>query len=346
MEKPRRFIRIGVGGTFVLAGLGLALIPQRCVPTALTSYIGAQGRFEGEPIRATVPRGGAPTVPIFLQLNMETGVCRVHLDDEEGPREWFSAQRITQRGKLPAGSRLVLDPMGNAGSYRLSIGPPWQWLGPNIRHFVLLPMFLVMAVSAISGHRKRTLLARLDRKRLLYLAGLTAISGVILYPAVHESGHLLAGAALGGVVDWGGVAWTALSGETPHASFSHLPDAARPWMSAGGTVLPILVGLLLLVTRQLICRKASWYSSAALTTVAALFLFSAAGCLFELHRDTHMDMLAVHLGLTGLPRVLFSLSPLAVALLAGTAVLPQLRGLGASLRRERPAPGEKPTRQR
>ena len=46
----------------------------------------------------------------------------------------------------------------------------------------------------------------------------------------------------------------------------------------------------------------------------SLILFSTLGCLFELYQNTHMDALSVGLGFTGLLRIVFSLSPLIVAI--------------------------------
>ena len=161
-----------------------------------------------------------------------------------------------------------------------------------------------------------------------------AISGIVLYPAVHESGHMLAGVLLGGEADLEGAAWTALSAEGPHSAFHSLPQHALPWMSAGGTVLPVLVGLLLLLAHRIVWRRAPWPVSAALMTISTLFLLSAVGSLFELHRETHMDLLSVHLGLTGPARVLFSLSPFLVAGAAGLRIGPTLRRLVESLRKQ------------
>ena len=55
------------------------------------------------------------------------------------------------------------------------------------------------------------------------------------------------------------------------------------------------------------------------------FLFSTLACLFELYGNTHMDALSVHLGLTGLPRIVFSLGPLLVAVAAYSWLLCRLR---------------------
>ena len=121
------------------------------------------------------------------------------------------------------------------------------------------------------------------------------------------------GMLMGGEPSWDGVVWTCLSGQEPHSAFSYLSESAAPFMSAGGPIVPTLVALLLLVIWRFSYKNASWYVSATLVSIAVLFLFSSLGCLFELYRNTHMDALSVHFGLTGPLRIAFSLSPLLVA---------------------------------
>ena len=76
--------------------------------------------------------------------------------------------------------------------------------------------------------------------RPFFLAGPCVLSGVVLYLVVHESGPLLVGAALGGEVDRNGVTWTVLSGQAPHAAFSHLPSPGvrQALDERGGNGLP------------------------------------------------------------------------------------------------------------
>lgn len=105
-------------------------------------------------------------------------------------------------------------------------------------------------------------------------------------------------------------------------------------MSAGGTLLPLLVSLALLLAHRVVSRRAAWSVSTALLTVSILFLVSAVGCLFEVYRETHMDLLSVHLGLTGPVRVFFSVSPFLVAAAMGLWVGPGVRRLVESLRKQ------------
>ena len=76
----------------------------------------------------------------------------------------------------------------------------------------------------------------------------------------------------------------------------------------------MMVAFLLLGAWRIVRHKTSWYVSAGLVTIAVLFLLSNAGGLFELSGKTHMNALALHLGLNGPARVAFCLSPLALTL--------------------------------
>lgn len=92
-------------------------------------------------------------------------------------------------------------------------------MGPKNRRFFLLPVSLGMLASVLLARRRNALLMRLHRRRLLFLAALSVISGAILHPTVHELGHMLVGGALGAEADWEGATWTAFSAEGPDSSF-------------------------------------------------------------------------------------------------------------------------------
>lgn len=218
--------------------------------------------------------------------------------------------------RIPTDSALLLDPQGNAGDYDITIGPEWHPLAPKARRFVFLPMAIGMIAASFFAGRLRSQAKRLGAKRVSFLVAIGVLSGLVLYPVCHEGGHMIFGMLFGAMPNWDGVVWTVLSGVEPHASFSYLPESAVPLMTAGGPIVPTLVALLLLLTWRSIYKKASWYVSSVLVSIAVIFLFSTLGCLFELYRNTHMDALSVHFGLTGLLRITFSLSPLLVAIAA------------------------------
>ncbi len=314
-----RWLRIQVG-TWVAAMLTLLIlgvIPQRYIPERLTPYREVKGRFTGEAIPVAVPEGGKPEVSISINIRMDEGVCQIGRDSGQGLKAWLSmGDASIHNAKIPVGSKLILDPQGHPGRYELMMGPPRHLLAPKGRHFLLLPAAISSILALIFANKLQVLTQKLAKKQFLFLIGLSVLSGAVLYPVAHEGGHLIAGTLFGGTPNWDRVVWTGFSGEEPRASFSHLPEEARPWMTGSGPIAPTLIALLLLVLWRCLSRRASWYVSATLVTVPILFLFPTLGCLFELHRNTHMDALSVHFGFTGVPRVLFSLSPLLVAIAA------------------------------
>jgi hypothetical protein len=86
-----------------------------------------------------------------------------------------------------------------------------------------------------------------------------AFSAVIIYSIVHEGCHLLLGKLFGGRPSWHAVRWTVFSGEKPHIAFEHLPASVRPWMSAGGVLLPSLAGLALILLWSFVEKQARWW---------------------------------------------------------------------------------------
>ncbi len=291
----------------------LAVAPQSYIPEYFSPAAAAKGRFAGIPIRLATPEGGKADVAATVRIHMDQGQCRVSLQRGTDLTVLFGTGEGYWRGRIPTGSELVLDPQGDVGDYDITIDPKWQLLAAGTRRFLFLPMAIAMAVVSLAARRLRPHATKLGAKRILFIAATAVISGLMLYPIVHEGGHMVFGMLFGAKPSWDGVVWTCLGGEEPHTAFSYLPESAAPFMSAGGPILPTLVALLLLVIWRFRCKSASWSESATLVSIAVLFLFSTLGCLFELYRNTHMDALSVHFGLTGPLRIAFSLSPLLVA---------------------------------
>jgi hypothetical protein len=316
MSDVRHRIWAGLWLAVLSVVLLLAVIPQRYIPGRLSPSVTAKGRFAGIPIQLAMPKGGKPEVAATVLIQMDQGTCRVILKHGTELTGLFRTGEGYWRGQIPTGSELVLDPQGNAGDYDITLGPKWHLLAPRARRFFFLPMAIGMTVMSIFGRRLRPQVSRLGAKRIFFIAATCVISGLVLYPAVHEGGHVVFGMLFGARPRWDGVVWTCLGGQEPYAAFSYLPEGAVPFMSAGGPIVPTLVALLLLVIWRFSNKNASWYVSATLVSIAILFLFSALGCLFELYRNTHMDALSVHFGLTGPLRIAFSLSPLFVAVAA------------------------------
>jgi hypothetical protein len=178
------------------------------------------------------------------------------------------------------------------------MGLKYHLLSPFLwRRFGAGTLAGMAALGLISLFRHRrsllwlgTLRSRLTARQWLVAIAFGIFSSAILYPIVHESGHALAGLALGGRIDE--VTFTALSGDTPHVKFSHLPDGVRPWMNAGGVFLPILVAYGLLIVWFGPGRRLSVFRQVLLLTPAALFLVSGFGI------DDHLRGMAEQLGCT------------------------------------------------
>ena len=313
MSNMRRRIGGGLWIAVFSVVLLLAVLPQRYIPERLTPFVTAKGRFAAKPIRLATPKGGKPEVATTISIQMDQGICRSSLKHGTELTELFGRGEGNWRGRIATGSELILDPHENTGDYDITIGPEWHPLAPKVRRFLLLPMAIGMIVASMFARRLRPQAKKLGAKRVSFLAAIGVISGFVLYPVVHEGGHMIFGILFGGEANWDGVVWTCLSGVEPHASFSHLPPSAAPFMTAGGPIAPTLVALLLLLIWRFIYKNISWYVSAALVSIAVLFLFSTLGCLFELYQNTHMDALSVHFGLTGPLRIAFSLILLLVA---------------------------------
>lgn len=309
MNSARRRLQVGLSMALGFILLLIAVAPQRYIPERLAPGVTAKGTFSGGLIRLKAPKNGKPEVTATIRIKMDRGMCRGSILHGAKLTGLFNAGEGTCRARIPAGSELTLDPQGQTGDYDVTIGPEWHPLAPKGRLNVFLPMALsLLAVSIFAGR-----CALPPVKRLVFLAGISVVAGLVLYPILHEGGHMLSGVLFGARADWGGVVWTCLSGEEPHGSFSYLPESAAPFAAAGGHILPTLVAVLLLLIWKLTRKNASWSLSAALVTLSVLLLLGTLGCLFELYQNTHMDALAVRLGLSGPFRITFSLSPLLVA---------------------------------
>ncbi len=314
MNGARR--RVWVGPWIALVSivlLLLAVLPQRYIPERLAPCVAAKGRFVGDPIRLMTPKSRKPEVAANIRIKMDRGICRGSVQHGSKLTGLFNAREGTCRAQIPTGSELILDPEGQTGDYDVTLGPEWHPLSPKARRSVLLSMAFSMLAVLVLARRGVSALARTKIRRGFVLLAVSVISGLVLYPVLHEGGHMIFGILFGARPNWSGVVWTCLSWEEPHGSFSYLPESAAPFMAAGGHTLPTLAALLLLLIWKLTCKNASWPVSAVLVTLPVLLLLGTLGCLFELYQNTHMDALAVHLELTGPLRVIVSLSPLLVA---------------------------------
>ena len=151
--------------------------------------------------------------------------------------------------------------------------------------------------------------------RIFFILVLVAFSITVLYAPVHEFGHLSVGMLFG--AQGAEVVWTIYSGQNPYVSFTYCPVGVIPWMKAAGIVFPTILGLILLGFWLALGKKISWYLRALLVIPGLILLLGNFSQVCEISRDKgHMRMLALHLGLTGIGAVIFTLLPVMITLLA------------------------------
>ncbi|MCA9194130.1 MAG: hypothetical protein KDB03_20310, partial [Planctomycetales bacterium] len=86
------------------------------------------------------------------------------------------------------------------------------------------------------------------------MASSSLLSFFVLYPFVHECGHLIPAIAGGATVN--DFVWTPFFGHA-HVGLSNVSGSALPWVDAGGALLPTLVGTALVGTWMALPTKAS-----------------------------------------------------------------------------------------
>jgi hypothetical protein len=319
----RRTIGAVCVGLVALTALAGVLVPDESWPLEWVRYRQYKGEFAGRPVVLIPPSIGRETVPLDYFIRMTSGVCQIAWIDQTGQviHDTSMGQGYAMRQALSAGERLRLDPGSNEGRYTVRMGLRDHLLSPSLWRRVgagtLAGMTALGLIFLFRHHRSmlwlRTVRSRLTARQWLVAIAFAIFSSAILYPIVHESGHALVGLALGGRIDE--VAFTALSGDTPHVKFSHLPDAAGPWMRAAGTFLPILIAYGLLIVWFGPGRRLSVFRQVLLLTPAVLFLVSGFGI------GDHLRGMAEQLGCTSEGSVLLVKTIPAWLALAAYAVL-------------------------
>lgn len=308
----------------------LALVPDRFLPGGQGIHI--EGTIAGDPIE--IPWGVPGATPYWIALVMETGLCDIVVFDVGGAvlKKW-SAQQVTDRGRIPPGGRVkLLARPGAKGYYHLRLGPLATW-GPVLMatRVVMLGLSAAFVTAWLFGVRvrRRQWDAR-QRRVLVLLAATAALSGLVLYSIVHEAGHLLFGCLWGGTPAWDQVSWTVFSGEEPHASFRSLPREAEPWMAAGGLLLPSLVGCVLVAAGSWRGERSAWWVQGVLVTVGAVLLLGNLGLFAD---SGHTLPQARHFGAHGTLAQIMALMPAMLTLAISGC-------LGYRLRWRAEAPGQ------
>jgi hypothetical protein len=286
----------------------VALVPNRFLPGG--QGIDVEGALAGDPV--SMQWTGEVTTPYQVAVRMETGRCDVVLLDAGGTvmKQW-SAEQATDRGRIQPGSSVKLLPRPVAeGYYHLRMGPVATW-GPMLMatRVVLLGLSATLALAWLFGVRVDR--RQWDMRRLLVVGGTAAFFGIVVYSLIHEAGHLLFGLLWGGKPAWDQVSWTVFSGEEPHAAFRSLPGDAVPWMSAGGMLLPTLVGCALVAVGFWWGGRVAVWLQLVLVTSGSVLLLGNLG----LFADTdHMLPLALHLGFHGTLAQIVALLPAVLTL--------------------------------
>jgi hypothetical protein len=217
---------------------------------------------------------------------------------------------------LPPGGHLRLDPRANAGRYVARIGLKYHPLSPFLWRVLaigaLIGLALVLVARLLWNRNpawQGSLKTLFSRWQWAAITTLVALTGVVLYPALHESGHALAGRAMG--VEVQDIVFTPLAGEEPHVRFGDFSASAAPWIGAGGVFLPIFVAYGLVLVWLLLGPRLARFAQAALLVPAVFLLFASFGV------DNHLRPLAEHLGFTtGGGIMLVKLSPVLLTLAA------------------------------
>ena len=159
---------------------------------------------------------------------------------------------------------------------------------------------------------------------IIILAIVAVLSVTVIYPVVHEGGHFLAGRIQGvGARD---VVWT-LWGGRPHVSFGPTPAHAIPWISAGGLILPTVVGILLMVIWFAVSQRVSSAAGVMLWIPGLVLLSGNLGAIAESASSIHSHMrpLATHFGLSGGAGFIFQASPALLSVLLFVFFVRRLR---------------------
>lgn len=336
MALDRNLVRYSLLAVFV-GGVIFSTIPARLLPPRYQPFTSFRGAIAEEPVKLTVPGQADSTTPVFLEIAMSKGVCRITVERHGGLEEGYETMsRGTWRSRRPGQSVLLLDGGDGFGTYRASFGPAWHPLAPGGRLLILLSclsgLLSCLVVSLIRPvHFVRV--KGIPRRRILVGASVLCVSGVLLYPIVHEGGHALFGLASGGKVT--SVVWTALSGDEPHVEISGLSEGGQAWMSAGGILFPTIVGVLLLGIWFPLRRRLPWYAAVMFVLPGFALLAGNLGYLIEVIQGAgHLHALTRYYALSGLIGLAVKLCPV-----AATVVLFVLAIRSLLKRRAAPQPG-------
>lgn len=293
----------------MVTGAAFALLPERYLPGG--QGLNAEGQFEGRPVE--IQWTGQKAAPYSFALHLQKGRCDYAQLNSAGTvlQHGSVGEQLTRDGQVEPGGSFRFSPSPDVvGGYHVRIGR-LKVLGPllTLARVVVLAGCLLGIFAGLWGLRLPW--AGQDRRRRLAAAAVLAVSSLVLYSLVHEAGHLLFGTLFGAQPDWHAVRWTVFSGEEPHAAFRHLPPGAEPWMSAGGILLPSLVGMMVLLLWTFLRRRTPWWVQLLAIIPGLVLLLGNLGLFAD---AGHTLALASHLGLGGVTAQIAARSPAIVTL--------------------------------
>lgn len=320
---------LSIGLLVVLLGLCVFwLLPLESYWPGALPYAVQSGRLDGRPVEAAldVTSAEGPMVEVQIEFSMQSGTFRA-AHPEMGPRSYLvGGKQGDYQLRLPRKKKLLLDPMGGKGSYRLAIGSPYHPLSRPARRLLAFAVLgglllgLAWRLLAMRSTRFREVLKRfalrlhsIGRARIAF-SFLVFLAASLFYSVVHELGHYLGAAACG--IEVRHVAWTMFSGESPHVRYATPPTGwADAIADAGGTMLPTLVAWALLGAWFVLRRRLNAYLAILLVVPAVMFLLSNVAGLVDSVRylagdhPGHMATLGEQLGLGAPGAVFFCLLP-------------------------------------
>lgn len=330
--------RIAILLAILAACLFFLIVPPEKIWPGRLPFASFKGKFTSEPV--SIPLASTSiqgeNIPLQVKISMQFSTCEVKLASQSEGDLLFTMGRGNWRQNLPADETLVLDPKGFSGSYNVFVGYPFHPLAPIWRISLLGGLALGIVVALVlllfpgAMRRLKGREKKMPDARKIITVGAILLVSSFLYSIVHELGHVVFGLMAGGTLRR--VVWTIFFLEEPHVEFSFLPQGwGSAWMSAGGMILPTLVGLSLVALWLVFRKKLPFFASALVLVPGMSLLLGNIGGLIEATAylaggpAPHMIPMGIQLGLGVFGTALFSCLPFALTAAAYVLVLRALR---------------------
>lgn len=316
------------GAVLLLLVVVVGLLPRGCWTAEWIPNRLYEATLAGQSTLLAVPPFDRKKIPLDYSIEMTEGVCKVAVIDRAGQTilHWTVGGRTRgMMDDLPAGGRLRLDPGEGTGRYTVLMGIKYHPFSPYLWHVAAASALVALVLLPIARATWKRKPAWQTNLRVLFApwqwmtVGIAvALSGLAVYPAVHESGHALVAWVLGGEVT--DIVFTPLTGQQPHVSLGRACDAVHTWHGPGGVFVPILVAYALILIWLSLRRILRRFTQTLLLTPAVVFLLAGFGI------DDHLLPLAEYLGITTTAGiVLIKLIPALLAVAAYAFIIWRIR---------------------